>query len=357
MRWNNIEFPSVIETGTWTAGHIQGIAIDPVKGFAYYSYTTILVKARLDGSIVGWVGGLVGHLGCIDFNDEDGKVYGSLEYKHDIIGRSIAHSLGTTLPEEDAFYICVFDVDRIDRPDMDAEKDGVVRSVYLPQIAAWHHKKTMDGRENDFYVSGIDGLGIGPVFGKKDGESRLMLSSGAFSDPDHPYKNDYNVILQYDWRELDRVAVPLTQKELHHCSLEPETYYFLDIGESRWGIQNFEYDKNESIWWVSVYLGADDVASNFPLYAVDGFAKPERKNTPYGGSDEHLVLKQEGLNYGKRDIYGFEFPLGQTGIYAFGNGYFYFSEPRDTKDGKQTGTIYLYKRTPGDKCPFKRVEG
>ena len=47
--------------------HIQGIAVDPKKGYIYYSFTTKLIKAKLDGTIVGSVDGLTGHLGCIAF--------------------------------------------------------------------------------------------------------------------------------------------------------------------------------------------------------------------------------------------------------------------------------------------------
>ena len=50
-------------TGKWGKLHIQGIAVDRAKGYVYYSFTTKLVKARLDGEIVGTVDGLVGHLG------------------------------------------------------------------------------------------------------------------------------------------------------------------------------------------------------------------------------------------------------------------------------------------------------
>ena len=353
MELNGIKFPAVMETGEWKGGHIQGIAVDPVKGFVYYSYTTVLVKARTDGSIVGWVGGLVGHLGCIDFNDENGKVYGSLEFKHDIIGKNIAQNLGVTLPEEDAFYICIFDVDRIDRPCMDAERDGVVKSVYLPEISAWHHKKTVSGGENPFFVSGIDGLGIGPVFGEGDGESRLMLCSSIFSSPEFPYRSDYNVVTQYDWQSLDRAAVPLRQDKLHHCGLSPETYYFLDIGLCRWGVQNFEYDKSEGIWWASVYLLAEEPRSKFTLFAVDGLAKPQEKDSPYG-KKAHLALKKEGADFDENGIPGYAFPLGQTGIYAFGNGSFYFAEPHKTEEGIHSGTIYLYKRARGGNVPFIR---
>ena len=82
-----------IFTGTWGKCHIQGIAVDEQKGYIYYSFTTKLVKAKLDGTVIGSVDGLLGHLGCIAFHD--GKVFGSLEYKNDSIGRGILSSLGS----------------------------------------------------------------------------------------------------------------------------------------------------------------------------------------------------------------------------------------------------------------------
>ena len=66
-------FPRAIDTGLWEAGHIQGIAVDAKNGFIYYSYTTVLVKADLSGNVIGFVEGLTGHLGCIDFNEADGQ--------------------------------------------------------------------------------------------------------------------------------------------------------------------------------------------------------------------------------------------------------------------------------------------
>ena len=75
MNFDINNLPRQIDSGLWDSEHLQGIAVDPVKGYIYYSYTMILVKARLDdGVIIGWAGGLFGHLGCIDFNDENGKV-------------------------------------------------------------------------------------------------------------------------------------------------------------------------------------------------------------------------------------------------------------------------------------------
>ena len=65
-----MQLPSMIDGGAWRGGHVQGIAVDTKKGFVYYSFTTVLVKTDLQGCVIGSVKGLVGHLGCIDFNVE-----------------------------------------------------------------------------------------------------------------------------------------------------------------------------------------------------------------------------------------------------------------------------------------------
>ena len=38
-----------IFTGSWGKCHLQGIAVDRAGGYIYYSFTTKLVKARLNG--------------------------------------------------------------------------------------------------------------------------------------------------------------------------------------------------------------------------------------------------------------------------------------------------------------------
>ena len=95
--------------------HCQGIAVDEINGYIYYSFTTKLVKSDLKGNIIGSVDGLVGHLGCIDFCEDDGRVYGSLEFKNDSIGKGILSRLGSDRELEDGFYCAIFDVDKITR--------------------------------------------------------------------------------------------------------------------------------------------------------------------------------------------------------------------------------------------------
>jgi hypothetical protein len=95
--------------------HVQGIAVDKTKGHVYFSFTDKLVKTDLSGKLIGSVTGLVGHLGDLDIS-ENGKVYGSLEYKRDAIGKGIAKELGVKSRSEDGFYIAIFNGSRIVRP-------------------------------------------------------------------------------------------------------------------------------------------------------------------------------------------------------------------------------------------------
>ena len=88
----------------------------------------------MEGNVVGTVKGLVGHLGCIAYCEADGRVYGSLEYKNDGIGRGILNATGCEIDIQDGFYIAIFDVEKLNRLDMDAEKDDVMTAVYLKEV-------------------------------------------------------------------------------------------------------------------------------------------------------------------------------------------------------------------------------
>ena len=358
MNFDINNLPRKLDSGLWDSEHLQGIAVDPVKGYIYYSYTMILVKARLDdGTIIGWAGGLFGHLGCIDFNDENGKVYASLEYKHDSIGKNIMKKLGIQLAAENAFYIAIFDVDKIDRPNMDATRDGIMKAVYIPDVVDWYDGKRADGSDNAFTVSGIDGLSIGPVFGApKDSETRLMLCSGIYENPEINSENDYHTILQFDWRELDKIAAPLSQLEPHHIGMRCETNYFLDIAKTTWGIQNLEYDAYNQSWLVCVYRGKKEGSPNLPMYIIDGTAAPVLRDSPYEKAVPHLTLRQEGIYHEQTGLYGTRFPKGQEGVYSFGNGLYYFAYAFKTEEKKNGGIIKLCHRTDDPQEPFAPFE-
>ncbi|WP_197512649.1 hypothetical protein [Tessaracoccus coleopterorum] len=120
-----------LSNGPWPTSHVQGIAVDVEKGYIYYSFTTLLVKTDLQGNLVGTVGGFTGHLGDLDINPADGRVYGSLEYK-----------------AAEAFYIAIFDVDKITEVGMDAQNSHVVSTVHLQEVVD-DYAADMDG-DGDF---------------------------------------------------------------------------------------------------------------------------------------------------------------------------------------------------------------
>ena len=158
-------------------------------------------------------------MGCIDFCERDGRVYGSLEYKNDIIGRDILKSLQIQKENmTNAFYCVIFDVDKIDRMGMDAESDGIMRAVYLPQVVEdFEAQITVDGVSlaHKYGCSGIDGVGWGPMWGKSDGEEYLRVCYGVYGDAAR-CDNDYQIILAFDAKGWwDDVARPLNQNEMH----------------------------------------------------------------------------------------------------------------------------------------------
>ena len=363
MEMNMENYPRLIEAGLWDAGHVQGIAIDTEKGYIYYSFTTVLVKSDLQGKVIGYVDGLTGHLGCIDFNVEDGKVYGSIEYKHDAIGQGIMKRLGVKIAEEDAFYMAIFDVDKIDRVAMDAEKDGIMKAVYLPDVVNDFAAEGSDGKPHRLACSGIDGTAFGPVFGASaDSPSMLMVAYGIYGDVERT-DNDYQVILQYDWRKFDAVAQPLIQGEPHHSGIAAEERYHLFTGNTNWGIQNLEYDPFTSSYLAAVYVGKKEQYPNYPMFMIDATKAPVvgalRGVTPET-TGKILSLKEAGCFHEESGVYGWQFPQGSTGLYAFGNGYYYVSHSdrifyNARQKRLQTSHVHLYRFTGEAPLGFELV--
>ena len=110
------KLPRQIYSGEQGPFHVQGIAVDLDRGYMYFSFTTTLLKTDMQGNLLGSVEGMTGHLGCMTLNPDDGRLYASIEYKHDAIGKGILNKLeGVRNDEQTGFYVAVFDVDRIDR--------------------------------------------------------------------------------------------------------------------------------------------------------------------------------------------------------------------------------------------------
>lgn len=320
------DLPKTISIGDWdNTGHIQGIAVDLEKGYIYYSMTTVFVKSDLSGNIVGYVKGLTGHLGCISFNREDGKVYGSLEYKHDSIGSGIMKRTGAVLADEDAFYIAIFDVDKIDRAELDAERDGIMTAVYLPEVIEDYSAKNPDGTAHRYGCSGVDGTAIGPVPGDLGGRSMLFMAYGIYGTTERT-DSENQVIMQFDWRRFDKAAKPLSQLAPHHSGLYSDRRMFLYTGNTSWGIQNLEYDPYTGDYIAAVYKGKKPGFPNYPMFIIDGGKAPEYREIPgrAGEGGYMLTLKKVGESH-PSGICGLNFPYGQTGIFAVGDGRYYFS--------------------------------
>ncbi len=329
-------------TGYFGKHHIQGIAPDLKKGFLYCSFTTQLVKLTLDGQLVGSVGGLTGHLGCITLDPASGRVYGSLEYKNDAIGRGIAAGGHAG----DAFLMTVFDVDRIDRPGMDAMADGIVTGAFLQEVVDDYHGTGTDRSGavvgHRYGCSGIDGTAIGPMFGsEKDSKPYLFVAYGVYGDTSRS-DNDHQVLLGYDLEELNAAVVPLTDAIAGGgAQLRPVGRYFAFTGNTTYGVQNLEYDPFTHAYFMAVYPGAKPEYGNFALYAVDAAKAPLRK--PLQGLDEEgaLLTLKPGALTDAAGISGWAFPWGATGLYAVGDGSWYISHEGCDEQG-QYGNIHRY---------------
>ena len=322
---NPKDLPRNIYSGIWDAGHIQGIALDTEHEHIYMSFTTVLVKADLQGNVIGTVTGLLGHLGCLEFNDEDGRLYGSLEYKDDSIGKGILRREKSDKQLDNAFYVAIFDVDKITRTGMDAEKD----------------------------------VTFGPEFGKSGGKRYLTIAYGIYGDTERS-DNDYQVLLQYDtdnWKSYESI---LSQDAMHkNGPSEPDRRYFVYTGNTSWGVQNLEYDAQSNLWFMAAYKGKKPNFANFCTYVVDGNAAPvsgKLKGVPYHkGKAMLLTLLDRGTYDAANGIHGWRFKYGTTGLCSLGDGYFYISHNGRNEQG-QFGNIKLYRFVGTEDKAYELVE-
>lgn len=356
---NPASLPRKIESGPFKAGHIQGIAVDTEQKYMYYSYTTMLIKTDMQGNIVGSVTGLLGHLGDLDFNDADGRLYGSLEYKNDAIGQGILRMEKSERKLQTAFYIAIFDVDKITREGMDAEKDGIMTTVFLPTVLEDYLAEvlTAEGKQNHrLGCSGIDGVTFGPKFGKKGGKQYLTVGYGVYGDTDRS-DNDYQVLLQYDVSKWAKYEKPLSQEEMHlQGPAKPAGQYFVKTGNTTYGVQNFDYDASSHSWMMAVYKGNKKHYPNYTFFAADGAARPVKQaleGVPYIKKAKVVALKAAGKQQG--DIRGWDWGVGSTGMCSLGDGYFYLSHNYKIEAG-QGSIIRLYRFTGNADNAFEAVK-
>ena len=354
--------PKKLHTEGWRAGHVQGVAVDTKQKYVYLSFTTMLVKLDMQGNVVGTVTGILGHLGCLEFNDEDGRLYGSLEYKNDAIGRGILKQEGVSKQLETGFYVAIFDVDKIVRENMSAEHDGVMTSVLLKTVVEDFNAEVKDEKgktlKHRHGCSGFDGISFGPAF---DGSGKRMLTVayGIYGDVDRT-DNDYQVLLQYDTKDWSKYEAPLSQDNMHKQGpKKPHGKYFVFTGNTSWGVQNLEYDSSSNRWFLACYRGKKANFSNYTLFCVDGAKKAvkgELRGVNYQKSGAVLSLAEGGVVDPKNgEVRGWHNKLGAYGIHALGNGYFYITSAGKTEAGR-SATLHLARFTGDEKVPFEIIE-
>ena len=334
-------------TGAWGNLHLQGIAVDKKQGYIYYSFTTQLIKATLEGQIVGALTGLVGHLGCIAFNEEDGCVYGSLEYKNDSIGKGILRSLNKGSSFADAFYVACFDVARIDRLGIPAEGSDIMRCSYLKEVVHDYNSTGTDvsGKTvpHRYGCSGIDGITFGPLPGKSQEEGMyLYIAYGIYSDLTRK-DNDHQILLCFDPADVKQYAESLDQGHMHtQGPAAPLHKFFVYTGNTTYGVQNLEYDPHTNAFFMAVYTGKKPGFPNYSLFAADASAAPEyRKLQGLEEQGEILILLPAGLHDEATELYGWHFPHGSTGLCSLGNGSWLIAEAKVSTAG-QCGYIFQY---------------
>ena len=354
---NKQQLPHVIYSGLQGKFHVQGIAIDQEKGYMYFSFTTKLVKTDLQGNLIGSVEVLTGHLGCLTFNPETKRLYGSLEYKNDAIGKGIAGEDASR--KESAFYIAIFDTEKITSPRLNAEKDNIMTTVYIKEVVDdYYATDTNNGKvvKHRYGCSGIDGITFAPEVGKKLGKTFLYVAYGIYSDNKRT-DNDYQVLLAYDTKCWEKYEHTLSQENRHKQGpSKPDDKYFVFTGNTTYGIQNLAYDPASGNTYAAVYKGKKDHYPNYSLFVID-WSKPIRKMQLKGFDRKEiqktLTLYPQGLYDKNSGIHGWNFPWGTTGLCPLGNGYFYISHESDKPE--QSSTVHLYQWTGDLEQPFRLI--
>ncbi len=311
--------------------HCQGIAIDNDRKFMYFSFTTCLIKTDIEGRVIGSVKGIIGHLGCLALNQEDGRVYASLEYNDDEIGKGILRKLDKKANFSNRFYVAVFDVEKITQSEMDAEKDGIMTAVCLNEVVEDYNYPG-----HKYGCSGIDGITFAPAPGESDG-NYLYVAYGIYGDTKRN-DNDHQILLRYDPVKLKNYELPLKQDALHNNGPEkPLNKYFVYTGNTNYGIQNLEYDKDNKCLFAAVYKGRKFRFPNYSMFAVD-ISKTAVCKRLRGLNEKGDMLFLKKLSFFKKrgKISGSHFSFGSTGMISLGNNMYIFSEEFKDKCGHGT---------------------
>jgi hypothetical protein len=209
---------------------------------------------------------------------------------------------------------------------VDARGKSVMTALYLPDVVKdYAETDEASGVLHRYGCSGIDGTAYGPVFGMPaDSPKKIMICYGVYSDVSRE-DNDHQVILQYDPAMIEEWGKPLTQGVPHHRGCLCEARYFFYTGNTTYGVQNLEYDPFTRTYLTAVYPGKKEKFTNYPLFFIDACKAPFEGELAGRGGERGLLLSAARLSDSVSELGGCWFSLGQTGVYAFGNGTYAFS--------------------------------
>jgi hypothetical protein len=132
--------------------------------------------------------------------------------------------------------------------------------------------------------------------------------------------------------------------------LSPRRKYFVYTGNTRWGVQNFEYDSYTGDYFLCVYKGQKPHFPNYPMFVIDGSLPPkEEVLLGYDSAEKGLILTLKETGLSENGIHGLDFEFGSTGFYSLGNGEYYVSEPFTNEDGDNATNVCLYRLKITDK--------
>jgi hypothetical protein len=94
--------------------------------------------------------------------------------------KGIQKELGVKAVNEDGFYIAIFDGSKIVRPDMNAEKEDLLRTVYIKEAVDDYVATVKVGDKempHRFACSGIDGVAFAPAIGGTNTTKKISVCS------------------------------------------------------------------------------------------------------------------------------------------------------------------------------------
>lgn len=337
--------PLSLASGSWDVAHCQGIAVDMKNEYIYYSYTHTFVKCDFKGNVVGTITGIKGHLGDMCFNEDDGRVYATLNP-----------------PGKKALYVAIIDVDKLDEIGLNAVKSGLIRTVHLKDAYA-DFSATVKVNNKEYQkrygVTGLDGITFGPSFSSGKG-NYLTVACGILSQPERP-DNNYQVLLQYDVQTWWKIySEPLSYKIYHKSGPACDGKYFVYTGNTHYGVQTMTYFDEMNLWLLNVYATKKSAFRKYTLFTIDGDIKPVEKELigqPEPDVQKVLTLYCDGDYDSKNNIYGWYSKKGSLGIDYIGDCLFYIIHPFTTWYETETAVAYLYVWDSSQSSPFTLAAG